>query len=94
MATEQQDKVDGTSSEESISYPIMEEDLSDKQQEVYRGGPKVNPEHSSSLKRAKKTSQENPGKQAPSDPSGSLLNQPGEINKNYKTSEVGGNPEN
>ena len=38
----------------------MEEETSDKQQEVEnRGDPKVKPEHSKSIKRAEKTSQEN-----------------------------------
>ena len=67
----------------------MEEEMSDKQQKVdNKGDPKVNPEHSNSIKRAEKTSQENREKWAPRDPSGGLLKQPGEMNTNYKSSEI------
>ena len=45
MATGQQDKVDGTSSEKSTLYPVMEEEISEKQ-EVDKENPKVDPEHS------------------------------------------------
>ena len=67
---------------------------SNRQQEVDRGNSEINPEHSNSSKRAKKISQENPGKQDPRDPFGGLLKQPWQMNTNYKFSEVGGNPEN
>ena len=42
MATGQQDKADGTSSEESIPYPVMEEGMPERHQEAGRGNPKVN----------------------------------------------------
>ena len=45
-------------------------------------------------KKTTTASQSNPGKQASLDPSGDLLKQAEEINTNYKSSEVGGNPEN
>ena len=94
MATGQQYKTDGTSSEESIPYPVMEEELRDKQHEVARGNPKVNLEHSNSFKRVKKTSQENPVKQTSRDPYGDPLKQSGKINTNYNSSEVSRNPDN
>ena len=94
MATGQQYKTDGTSSEESIPYPVMEEELPDKQHEVARGNPKVNLEHSNSFKRVKKTSQENPVKQTSRDPYGDPLKQSGKINTNYNSSEVSRNPDN
>ena len=94
MATGQQYKTDGISSEESIPYPVMEEELRDKQHEVARGNPKVNLEHSNSFKRVKKTSQENPVKQTSRDPYGDPLKQPGKINTNYNSSEVSRNPDN
>ena len=45
-------------------------------------------------KKTTTASQSNPGKQASLDPSGDLLKQAEEMNTNYKSSEVGGNPEN
>ena len=98
ISTLQQDKVNGTTSEESTLYPVIEEEMPNKQQKVSRGNPDVNVEHNNSCKRAKKTtttaSQSNLGKQASLDPSGGLLKQVEEMNTNYKSSEVGENPEN
>ena len=104
ISTLQQDKVNGTTSEESTLYPVIEEEMPNKQQKVSRGNPDVNVEHNNSCKRAKKknkkkkttttASQSNLGKQASLDPSGGLLKQVEEMNTNYKSSEVGENPEN
>ena len=96
--------MNGTTSEESTLYPVIEEEMPNKQQKVSRGNPDVNVEHNNSCKRAKKktkkkkttttASQSNLGKQASLDPSGGLLKQVEEMNTNYKSSEVGENPEN
>ena len=103
ISTLQQDKVNGTTSEESTLYPVIEEEMPNKQQKVSRGNPDVNVEHNNSCKRAKKktkkknnnnSKQSNLGKQASLDPSGGLLKQVEEMNTNYKSSEVGENPEN
>ena len=95
--------MNGTTSEESTLYPVIEEEMPNKQQKVSRGNPDVNVEHNNSCKRAKQktkrqktttASQSNLGKQASLDPSGGLLKQVEEMNTNYKSSEVGENPEN
>ena len=62
MVTGQQD---GTTSEESIPYPVVEKEMSDKQQKVSRRNPKVNAERNNSDKRTKRTTQEIPEKQPP-----------------------------
>ena len=54
ISTLQQDKVNGTTSEESTQYPVIEEEMPNKQQKVSRGNPNVNVEHNNSCKRAKK----------------------------------------
>ena len=51
-------------------------------QKVSRGNPKVHAEHNYSGKRTRKTSQENPEKQASPDPSGVFLKQP--VGEEYK----------
>lgn len=45
MITGQQDKADETALEESISYPVIKEEMSDKQQKVSRRNLKVKAEH-------------------------------------------------
>ena len=45
MITGQQDKADETTFEESISYPVIKEEMSDKQQKVSRRNLKVKAEH-------------------------------------------------
>ena len=46
--------MNGTTSEESTLYPVIEEEMPNKQQKVSRGNPDVNVEHNNSCKRAKK----------------------------------------
>ena len=46
--------MNGTTSEESTLYPVIEEEMPNKQQKVSRGNPDVNVEHNNSCKREKK----------------------------------------
>ena len=55
---------------------------------------KKNKTKQNKTKKTTTASQSNQGKQASLDPSGDLLKQVEEMNTNYKSSEVGGNPEN
>ena len=51
--------MNGTTSEESTLYPVIEEEMPNKQQKVSRGNPDVNVEHNNSCKRAKKKTKKN-----------------------------------